>query len=215
MSKGTIDPFPRFALATSVPQRRKNSTQAYLQQPGIGDVVQFMEGIIIADPPYMPGSAASPPTTAAATQSGHEQDRPLALGQRARPTVTRVPDAPLAEYRFALLQQWEGVVRELGPAEFTAVLRDLTNPAQPEEEVVLSFDDVTPDDQKLLAPGGIFYWSIGYRKERTGQVDRVSTIRFRRLPAWSRRDLQRLNDRAKALMERFGDTTTNTDTRVG
>lgn len=106
--------------------------------------------------------------------------------------------------RFEVLQQWEGTVFEVLPAgEFTAVLRE-RQAESPEEMATFSVDQVSADDLKLLAPGAVFYWSIGYETKPSGQRTLVSKIRLRRLPVWTRRDLKRVEERAKSLERVFG-----------
>lgn len=115
----------------------------------------------------------------------------------------RLPaQAPLS-YRFSLLQQWEGIVRDVGSNDFIAELRDLSDPAQPLEEATFNFDEVSDDDRALILNGAVFLWSIGYRT-RHGQKERVSLIRFLRLPAWSARAVERVKRRAAVLEKAFG-----------
>jgi phage FluMu protein gp41 len=103
------------------------------------------------------------------------------------------------------LQQWEGVVTRVLSDEFTITLRDLTHPGSPEEEATVPVAEVTLEDRRLLVPGAVLYWSIGYQTIRaSGQVQRVSDIRLRRLPAWSKRDLERVAQRARVLRDNFG-----------
>jgi phage FluMu protein gp41 len=103
------------------------------------------------------------------------------------------------------LQQWEGVVTRVSADEFTVTLQDLTHPGSPEEEATVPMAEVTREDRRLLVPGAVLYWSIGYQTIRTsGQIQRVSDIRLRRLPAWSARDLDRVAQRARALRDKFG-----------
>lgn len=67
------------------------------------------------------------------------------------------------------------------------VLHDLTHEA-PEHEATLPVEEVSLDDRRLLKPGAVFYWIIGYKRHRSGQQERGSAVRIRRLPGWSRRD---------------------------
>ena len=83
--------------------------------------------------------------------------------------VLPIPPTQESPYTFHLLQQWEGTVTELGEGEFTAELRDLTDPTNYREEAVFGLDDVSPDDRSLFALGAVFRWSIGYRTSTAGQ----------------------------------------------
>ena len=119
-------------------------------------------------------------------------------------TVVRIPTPPPPQSRFELLQHWEGRVTAVEEECFTAVLRDLTDPGKPEEEMIIPQEEVADEDLALLAEGSIFYWMIGYRRATNGQKMRASEIRFRRLPVWTRSEMIRLERSANRLAEVFG-----------
>ncbi len=119
------------------------------------------------------------------------------------PYVLPVPPARPAPYTFRLLQQWEGTVTEVADGEFSAELRDLTDPANYREEATFDLDEVSPDDQLLLALGAVFRWSIGYKTSNAGQRERVSQIRFVRIPGWRKSAVEEIERRATQLQERF------------
>jgi hypothetical protein len=112
----------------------------------------------------------------------------------------RIADAPGSTSRFRLLQQWEGTVLEATDSDFVAIVTDLTESHRPEEEVTMSLEEVPEADLPLVRPGAVFYWSIGYRTVASGQTERVSSIRFRRLPAWSRSEIESARREAKAIL---------------
>lgn len=114
-----------------------------------------------------------------------------------------IPLVQESSYTFHLSQQWEGTVTELGEGEFTAELRDLTDPTNYREEAAFGLDDVSPDDRSLLALGAVFRWSIGYRTSATGQRERVSQLRFVRIPCWHRSAIADITQRAAELQRRF------------
>jgi hypothetical protein len=68
-----------------------------------------------------------------------------------------------------------------------------------DEEVTLSTDELSDFDLDLLEPGAVLYWTIGYIQRVRGARERVSRIRLRRLPAWSRRELNEARERATEL----------------
>ena len=144
-------------------------------------------------------------TSSASLQQGAEQ--PTAVSQSTpmapKPYVLPVPPAVQAPYAFRLLQQWEGTVTELAEEEFTAELRDLTDPANYREEATFDLDEVSPDDLSLLALGAVFRWSIGYRTSAAGQRERVSQLRFVRIPGWRRSAVAEIKQRAAELQQRF------------
>ena len=117
--------------------------------------------------------------------------------------VQRVPPMRNIPYNFRLLQQWEGTVTEIADGEFTAELRDLTDPDNYREEATFELDEVSPGDQPLLVLGAVFRWSIGYKTSAAGQRDRVSHLRFVRIPGWRKSAVEEIERRAKQLQERF------------
>jgi len=118
--------------------------------------------------------------------------------------MIRVPTPRPRQSVFTPLQQWEGtVIHVTRDNEFLARTRDLTTPTFPEEQVTFSLDDVPDADLDLVDIGAVFYWTIGYQKDEFGTVMRGSRIRFRRLPAWSRADIERVKQAAKDFGDLF------------
>jgi len=94
--------------------------------------------------------------------------------------------APKSVYRpiiFNAIQSWEGYVIDIFKYYFTARLTDLDEQEQ-DEDVEILLKDVSEDDKKLVEPGAIFYWHVGFENER-GTIKRSSIIRFRRMPRWT------------------------------
>lgn len=100
---------------------------------------------------------------------------------------------------FISLQKWEGIVLDVMDHAFLARLIDLTQKGT-DEEAEFSFDEISEEDKPLIRSGAIFYWNIGYHTSYSGQRTRTSLIRFRRLPAWTQREI----DAAKREAERIG-----------
>lgn len=103
---------------------------------------------------------------------------------------------------LVVMQSWEGFVveRDDVAGTFRARLNDLTDKAHlSEEEAVFDLKEVDSDDQELIQVGGVFRWLIGYRDFSYGKRERVSGIRFRRLPSWTKAELERAKDEASAL----------------
>jgi hypothetical protein len=107
-----------------------------------------------------------------------------------------------------VLQKWEGTVISCKTGEFSAELRDLTSPDRAIEQVVLSTEEIAESDRRLMAPGAVFYWSIGYRETLWGQRERVSTLRFRRLPAWTGSDIDEVRRKATEFADLIRDVAT-------
>lgn len=104
---------------------------------------------------------------------------------------------------FISLQKWEGVVLEVMTGSFLVRLVDLTRTG-PDEEAELPLDEISEEDRPLVRPGAIFYWHIGYHTSYSGQRTRTSIIRFRRLPAWTREEIDAARREAEHLGESIG-----------
>jgi len=100
--------------------------------------------------------------------------------------------------KLIALQSWEGTVLDVEGDSFVARLIDV-NGDHLDEEVSLAKEELCDFDLELLESGAIFYWTIGYRYQPGGARERVSRIRFRRLPAWTKRQLDEARERAVAL----------------
>ena len=105
--------------------------------------------------------------------------------------------------RFKVLQQWEGVVSEIGDEFLKAELLDLTDSSKPREIVELPVDDFPDADRPLLEPGCVFYWTMGYLTTDGGQKSRTSDIRVRRNPRWSQHEIESIKKRGEELFQRF------------
>ena len=100
---------------------------------------------------------------------------------------------------FSVLQRWEGSVLEVKSKSFIARLADSDIPDR-YEEAELPINEVFKDDHEQLVVGAIFYWTIGYLDQLSGR-QRVSEIRFRRLPVWSKSDLRKDNGNVALLRD--------------
>lgn len=90
--------------------------------------------------------------------------------------------------RFIELQKWEGIVLDVSNNSFIGRLIDLTHNNQ-DSEAEFSLEEVHKEDKPLINLGAIFYWTIGYKEDR-GQRIRASIVRFRRLPAWQKEEIE-------------------------
>ncbi|TSJ34916.1 hypothetical protein FO440_24055 [Mucilaginibacter corticis] len=94
-------------------------------------------------------------------------------------------------------QNWVGHIIELKEDSFVAKLEDLHHPAT-YEIASFDFNDVSPEDKKLIGLGNVFYWSVGYAV-RNSQVIKESFIRFQRLPSWTVAQFDTIADNARSL----------------
>ncbi len=112
------------------------------------------------------------------------------------------PRKPL--HRFKVLQTWEGTILEISGDECRAIIRDRTTPENQDEEITFSIEEIPESDRPLALPGAVFYWSIGYDDRLDGQRNRVSSIRVRRIPVWTDKELKAARREAESLGERIG-----------
>lgn len=141
----------------------------------------------------------------ASEQSAVWPDRALFEVPLLKDNVARLPAQTPLGYSFDVRQQWEGVVTSVSEDEFGVVLRDTRNATAPEYEAVLPLEEIAEDDLALVKVGAVLYWTIGYKQSRTGQLERVSNIRLRRLPAWTQSDVRRVTEAAAEFDELFKD----------
>jgi len=142
-------------------------------------------------PPGQPDPAATAVRQSEIDTGGIAGDR-ISKRLLARKELVRRQD------HFVALQVWEGIVEEVREDTFLARLVD-RHGTTPDHEAEIYTEEVSPGDRKLMAPGAVFYWSIGYLDTSSGQRKKESVIRFRALPRWSTADLARARERVRAL----------------
>ncbi len=113
--------------------------------------------------------------------------------------LLRLPSLKESKWKVTVLQRWVGRVERVEDVSFLAVLNDVTNSQNPLEEVELDIAEISPSDLSLLVAGAAFYWSIGYQDTPGGQRQRVSVLRFARLPQLNKTDVDRVFEQADRL----------------
>jgi hypothetical protein len=183
----------------------ENSSQETLTAAGIENRWVILEKERTPEPFFLNGKVDAGQTITAfreetVAEPAHEQlhalqeQRLKSLKSLKRPVEFRYSD--LTDVRFRILQKWEGVVTAVENDCLFARLKDLTS-QNPDEEVELALEEVSPDDRHLVQVGASFYWSIGYLKQAHGQITRASDIRFRRIPAWTPEDISSAKKQAQ------------------
>jgi hypothetical protein len=115
--------------------------------------------------PPQPELVANPRASNVNGDSGHET-RSAQAPQRIQP-LKRVPVARLGKRAFAPLSHWEGGRPLRGRVEYSD----------------FAFADLAEEsDRDLVAPGAVFYWTIGRSRQRSGTLQNASLVRFRRSP---------------------------------
>lgn len=103
---------------------------------------------------------------------------------------------------FQLIQLWEGYVISVAYDKVYCRLIDKTEDTNPEEEVAIPLEEFEPTERDLAKPGAVFYWSIRYADYGRGR-EKISVIRFRRLPPIAKSIIERSKQQAKNLEEFF------------
>jgi hypothetical protein len=113
------------------------------------------------------------------------------------PLLLNQPPLYISKEHFNARQKWEGFVIEVKKDTFIARLTPIIGQG-PDQETEIYLDEIEPEDQSLIQPGAIFYWSIGYLDRPSGRR-RVSIIRFRRLPTWTTKEREIAKAKAAEL----------------
>jgi hypothetical protein len=121
---------------------------------------------------------------------------------------SEVPQARLdtvEDVHAAPIEVWEGEVRSIDERKNVMQVRltpKLSKAEQHTGEIDLEW--VAEQDRDLLKPGAVFYWTL-YKETRRGTVINAQSLRFRRLPNWSRRQIQRVREESKDLFKNARD----------
>lgn len=122
-----------------------------------------------------------------------------------KPRSPREIDAVISiDSKIEMIKQiWNGTVIDVNDQELTARLEDLTTPENPDEIVVLSTEEIERRDWSLIQAGAMFLWHIGYRCGPKYPRERFSKISFRRLPKWTKGEIQDAEKLAKEYADFF------------
>ena len=107
--------------------------------------------------------------------------------------------------RVEVLQQFEGVTTEVGDDYFIAQMHDLTNSDCDIELMEFDLREISSEDRKILKPGTVFYWTIGYETRIGGQVLRISELRVQRTPIWTKTKLDSVAANASEIFEKLNE----------
>jgi len=107
--------------------------------------------------------------------------------------------------RVEVLQQFEGVVTEVGEDYFVARMHDLTNSESEIEVMEFDLREISEQDHEILQPGSVFYWTIGYETRVGGQVVRISEMRVQRNPIWTKAKLDSVESEALRIFEKLNE----------
>ncbi|MEO0250327.1 MAG: hypothetical protein ABIN58_12550 [candidate division WOR-3 bacterium] len=119
------------------------------------------------------------------------------------PVLVFFPDRRFRQDAFVSLQSWEGTVMRVLNESFAARLVDRSGKTH-DEEAEFPLSEVSDDDRELIQEGAVFYWNIGYIIKPSGQKIRASIVRFRRLPAWTKSEIDSARQAAEKLADEIG-----------
>lgn len=129
-------------------------------------------------------------------QQGQTVSEPTTLE---KPTF-HLGSRPITHGYFKTIQQWQGVVEEINTDSITVKLYDKTGESsQALAEIYLN--EISESDKPYLRPGAIFYWHVGYSDCVSGQRTKASRIIFRRLPQWSKKEIESSLDEATKTVD--------------
>jgi len=100
-------------------------------------------------------------------------------------------------------QSWEGCVEEVFDDYFVATLTDLNNSTITDSVEIKNIAISDQDDEALLKKGAVFFWEIG-RKYTGRKRELVSTIKFRRLPTWTEKEINHAKKEANEISNTIG-----------
>jgi len=99
-----------------------------------------------------------------------------------------------------IIQIWEGEVLEVdagGRAMSVLLNAKRGNIAPHTGEIELEW--VHPQDRDLVCPGAVFYLTLS-KKIRHGSIENTQSLRFRRLPAWTKEQVAELERDAESML---------------
>ncbi len=113
--------------------------------------------------------------------------------------LTRTVGA-VAEVRAAPIEVWEGEVKSVDATAQTMHVYLHSKLSQaPAHAGEIALEWVSDQDKDLVIPGAVFYWTL-YKETRRGSIRNSQELRFRRLPSWSRSQLERIQAEASKLL---------------
>ena len=112
----------------------------------------------------------------------------------------RVKVAPEADVNASPLQIWEGRVLNVSPEKNSMdVLLSAQMSSMPDHTGEIDLQWVSEQDIDLVKPGAVFYLTL-FKRTKRGTVENSQELRFRRVPNWTRRQLQQVQKEADKLL---------------
>jgi hypothetical protein len=102
---------------------------------------------------------------------------------------------------YVLLQKWDGFVLKADAEKFSVWLIDSAGERKP-HQALFSRTELSQEQQALIQEGALLVWMIGLRQIGTRRR-RESEIYIRRLPAWTKAEIEAAKARAGELHARI------------
>ncbi len=101
------------------------------------------------------------------------------------------------------LQIWEGTVQSVDQSAGTMDVILVSKTVEiPEHTGSIELQWVSDQDKDLVRPGAVFYLTL-FKRTRRGSIENSQELRFRRVPNWTRKQLQQVNTEVDALRSKF------------
>ena len=143
--------------------------------------------------------AERPATELTVPANGHDFSTNAAIVPPSDLGVVQYPSPARQLPREVVLQEWEGQVQEVGERVFSAQLVDLTRDSKEEvEETDLPIEYLTEADMRLVIPGAVFRWIIGY-SWTNGEKQPFTRVVIRRLPIWTEEEIKSADQEAAEI----------------
>ena len=155
------------------------------------------------------GEEVRPPPPESLTVPNTEQalrrEVPSTSQTKVRPLPHVVTTAALASKSnrvvvdSAVLQIWEGVVKQVDrKAAAMDVLLTAKMGSERPQTAEIGLEWVAEQDMDLVQPGAVFYLTL-YKRTEKGSVQNSQELRFRRRPAWNRKQVAAIRSEADEL----------------
>ena len=103
----------------------------------------------------------------------------------------------------SVIQIWEGRVLSVDlQSEVMSVLLSARIGQVADHTAEIDLQWVADQDRDLVQPGAVFYLTL-FKRLRRGSVENAQELRFRRRPAWSRQQIQRIQADAAMIRSKM------------
>lgn len=108
-----------------------------------------------------------------------------------------------ADIDATVIQLWEGRVLEVDlQNELMQVLLTAKIGQIPEHSAEIELQWVSEQDRDLVVAGAVFYLTL-YKQTRRGSIKNSQELRFRRRPAWSKQQVQKIYTDADLILAKM------------